>query len=726
MSDDPKKKSEAADKKKGSSSGSSKPTLFSLQNSEPSSNPITLSALCRSSGNDKETKIGPRAVLPGAVAQSTSARNGKSVSPQNTLTEFISGRKSTKGTNYRRRTVSSPRFTSEPRVATTKKVSSSPADNTAKNQSNASATTASLQHSEPSALPSLVKSSKPNKTMKKENKAMIPGAVAVTAAPDEGFKGNKYQCKVAASSVYSRTKGYKNSSSSSTSNESASNEGSSSLSDTFVNNEVVVTTFISLENSEPSAFPDLISAYHSSNSSKGQQSSDAEAQNEAASQESERVASTFTSLENSESSALPDVIPEIIAGSHSLNEAHNEAATFESEHDSLEIPQDNARYISQENSNTTDTQELVVATLVESNRIIFGTDVIVDAIVVDNEPTTWYKDRRILLIIGIFVVVAIVMSGAVNSQLSGDGNNVLFVLQSAAPSSFDSKLPTRALSLSPSSPPSTMPSEAPTFSPSLRILKALYDSTDGPNWFNSWDFNSELSYCEFYGITCDDSEKVITQMDLYYNGLRESLPSEIGILSSLAVLGLHYNSITGMIPSEIGVLSSLQWLWLHSNLITGTIPSEVGMLSSLSHLLLFYNSITGTIPSEVGMLSSLTYFYLFSNSVTGTILSEVGMLSSLTYLSLGGNSINGTIPSEIGMLSSLKYLGLHYNSITGTVPSEIGMLSSLTFLYLHGNSITGMIPTELCALTNTEIEYDEFEISCTCNDSVYKEGTFCN
>jgi len=63
MSDDPKKTFEAAGKKKNTSSGDSKPNMFSLENSEPSSNPITLSALNRSSDADKKVRTGPKAVL---------------------------------------------------------------------------------------------------------------------------------------------------------------------------------------------------------------------------------------------------------------------------------------------------------------------------------------------------------------------------------------------------------------------------------------------------------------------------------------------------------------------------------------------------------------------------------------------------------------------------------------------------------------------------------------
>jgi len=158
MSNEPKKTNEAAGKKKGSSSGSSEPDVFSLQNSEPSSNPIALSTLGRSSGTDKKIKTGPKVVLPGAVAQSTSASNGKLMSTQNTLTESVSGKEGTKGSNYRRPTITSPRFILEPRTATKERVSSSLGDNKAENQIEAFVITSSLKNSEPSALPASVKS----------------------------------------------------------------------------------------------------------------------------------------------------------------------------------------------------------------------------------------------------------------------------------------------------------------------------------------------------------------------------------------------------------------------------------------------------------------------------------------------------------------------------------------------------------------------------------------
>ena len=105
MSDRSVKKSEAAGRKKGSSSGSSKPNMHSIENSEPSSNPITLSTLAISLDTDKKIKTAPKAVLPEAVAQSTSVSNRKSMSTQNTLTEVANGKECTKESDYSQRTV---------------------------------------------------------------------------------------------------------------------------------------------------------------------------------------------------------------------------------------------------------------------------------------------------------------------------------------------------------------------------------------------------------------------------------------------------------------------------------------------------------------------------------------------------------------------------------------------------------------------------------------------
>ena len=48
------------------------------------------------------------------------------------------------------------------------------------------------------------------------------------------------------------------------------------------------------------------------------------------------------------------------------------------------------------------------------------------------------------------------------------------------------------------------------------------------------------------------------------------------------------------IPTEIGLLTSLTSLKAELNFLYGTIPTEIGLLSQLQELMLFANSLTGT------------------------------------------------------------------------------------------------------------------------------------
>jgi len=172
MSDQPKKNLNDADKQKSSSSSN----MFSLENSEPSSDPLTLPSARRSSETDekKKLKTGPKAVLPGAIAETAAASIDKpsSSSASNTLTEFVDDKEKSKGSNYRRRKVAPPRLILEPTVVRIKKGSFPPANSTAQSNNNASAVATSLENSEPSTSPASMKSSGADKNMKTGPKAM--------------------------------------------------------------------------------------------------------------------------------------------------------------------------------------------------------------------------------------------------------------------------------------------------------------------------------------------------------------------------------------------------------------------------------------------------------------------------------------------------------------------------------------------------------------------------
>jgi len=73
-------------------------------------------------------------------------------------------------------------------------------------------------------------------------------------------------------------------------------------------------------------------------------------------------------------------------------------------------------------------------------------------------------------------------------------------------------------------------------------------------------------------------------------------------------------------------LTGLNYLDLASNDFIGTLPSEIGLLTSLIDLNLENNDFTGTIPSEIGLLTGLNFFSLSNNLLSGSIPSEVEAL----------------------------------------------------------------------------------------------------
>ena len=65
---------------------------------------------------------------------------------------------------------------------------------------------------------------------------------------------------------------------------------------------------------------------------------------------------------------------------------------------------------------------------------------------------------------------------------------------------------------------------------------------------------------------------------------------------------MSFNWLSGTVPSEIGLLTSMRELDLSFNRFTGTIPSELGRLTKLSGLHLESNSIVGRVPDQVCVL----------------------------------------------------------------------------------------------------------------------------
>ena len=93
-------------------------------------------------------------------------------------------------------------------------------------------------------------------------------------------------------------------------------------------------------------------------------------------------------------------------------------------------------------------------------------------------------------------------------------------------------------------------------------LVALYNSTNGANWQNTWNLAQPMD--SWYGVTTNEEGCVIV-LNLDENQLSGSIPPEIGNLNQLEDLRLNGNQLTGSIPTETGKLEKLEKLYLSSN-----------------------------------------------------------------------------------------------------------------------------------------------------------------
>jgi Leucine-rich repeat (LRR) protein len=124
---------------------------------------------------------------------------------------------------------------------------------------------------------------------------------------------------------------------------------------------------------------------------------------------------------------------------------------------------------------------------------------------------------------------------------------------------------------------------------SLEHLDLSFNNVDFPENFM---FPTSLKYLELWEV-----------------GTSTQISTEIGRLSNLIVLDLDSNKgVQGTVPTELGLLTSLRALFLRENNLSGTFPWSSFGGERLSHLSLDRNSLTGSIPEDIGRFYNLTFF----------------------------------------------------------------------------------------------------------------------
>ena len=92
-------------------------------------------------------------------------------------------------------------------------------------------------------------------------------------------------------------------------------------------------------------------------------------------------------------------------------------------------------------------------------------------------------------------------------------------------------------------------------------------------------------------------------------------------MGHLSRFDIHGNKFTGTFPASliVGLSNTLTYLDIGFNSLTGTLPSELGEASKLLEFDTPLNSFVGTIPNELGRLFGLQRMNLTSNHFHGTI-----------------------------------------------------------------------------------------------------------
>ena len=121
----------------------------------------------------------------------------------------------------------------------------------------------------------------------------------------------------------------------------------------------------------------------------------------------------------------------------------------------------------------------------------------------------------------------------------------------------------------------------------------------------------------------------------------------------ITTLNLRRNNLTGHLNLEdLGELTNLTYLDLSFNQLSGSIPTQIGQIDNLQMMNLAHNELSGTLPSELGALNSGAPPVSMGCGLDDPC--PLGVQLRLTELNLAHNRIEGDVPTELGKLESLK------------------------------------------------------------------------
>ena len=201
--------------------------------------------------------------------------------------------------------------------------------------------------------------------------------------------------------------------------------------------------------------------------------------------------------------------------------------------------------------------------------------------------------------------------------------------------------------------------------PDIPALLALYNATDGDNWFNNTDWGN-CSPCTWHGVGCNQDGRV-EGIWLTNNNLVGTIPSELDQLQSLRFLHLGENQLSGTID-PIWSLTGLWELDLTDNNLSGMIPSQIGQFRDLNRLRLGNNNFSGPIPVEFSGLFNMFWIELYNNNFSGSFPDIFQDWYQLHDIRINGNNFDGPLPTSLGFKTTLRVVEFFDNNFSGCFP----------------------------------------------------------
>ncbi|XP_061988779.1 leucine-rich repeat receptor protein kinase HPCA1-like [Rosa rugosa] len=173
------------------------------------------------------------------------------------------------------------------------------------------------------------------------------------------------------------------------------------------------------------------------------------------------------------------------------------------------------------------------------------------------------------------------------------------------------------------------------------------------------------------------------------NKLSGPIPSKL-FSSNMSLIHVLFesNKLYGSIPSSLGLVTSLEVVRFDGNMLTGPIPPSLNSLAHVSQLFLSNNKLSGPAPNLTGM-NLLHYVDLSSNSFeVSDVPPWFSTLESLTTLIMEDTKLQGEIPAALFSLSNLQTVVLRNNQLNGTLDIGATYSSQLQLIDLEKNFIT--------------------------------------